>query len=584
MPHGKLLLKLRDPAGDRIRKVNNVKIVLAELANIGICTEDITAANIVGGKKEAVLSILWNIIGVRVAKEKKIRKSRVPAIETNKAQKRRSAVHDDMSSEVLKICKTYGRELEVEVRDLDSLVDGQLLVKAWSHYVPTGTPIETFDGQTLWEKVVTMADVELHIDRGIDQNMALFVKTFFERMQMIRMYYESLEPMRPSIAGSDRSTSPFSVNNATFNTQSNCTMSERKSVTQFSERQSIDTTFDNETFTVSRDSVGCDNLMFKMPKTPSRVTFVKSTMVHSIGEVIKEEENENEQDNECEETIVPSAAKKRSRMDVFENSLELSSVGKFEELKETEEQAETVTKEEKQSEEEIDKEEITCALTGINNESESFPLLDIPKAREEEAVVLDKEACVTSQPMESINLEEIEAVTVDEGMDRTQPEEELAENKKEEEDKENIYIETEDDGSPVEDMLTEEQKRMNEMLDSFKERQKQFVANNQLDVVVENEQSGTTPELRRILKETRRLKKKQEEVVCLIYGRISPQSESLRLKYSERSNDKLWLRSEKKRLLSRAVCRIWTNDLMQVTTILFSMKRMSSPWIWKFLW
>ncbi|EGT55847.1 hypothetical protein CAEBREN_22453 [Caenorhabditis brenneri] len=180
MPHGKLLLKLRDPAGDRLRKVNNVKTVLQEMTAIGINTEDATAAAIVEGKKDAILAVLWSIVGVRVAKEKRFRFLRTKDASyedlTTPKKKRRSGVHDDMSSEVLKTLKVIGRDLQMKVLDLDSLLDGLLLDKIWTTYVPNGTPIELYPGDDLWAKVVSLAESELAIPRGLDQNVALFVK------------------------------------------------------------------------------------------------------------------------------------------------------------------------------------------------------------------------------------------------------------------------------------------------------------------------------------------------------------------------------------------------------------------------
>ncbi|CAL2032072.1 unnamed protein product [Caenorhabditis brenneri] len=194
MPHGKLLLKLRDPAGDRLRKVNNVKTVLQEMTAIGINTEDVTAAAIVGGKKNAILAVLWSIVGVRVAKEKRVRFLRTKDASyedlTIPKKKRRSGVHDDMSSEVLKTLKVIGGSLQMEVLDLDSLLDGLLLDKIWTTYVPNGTPIESYPGDDLWAKVVSLAESELAIPRGLDQNVALFVKMYLERVQMVQIYNE----------------------------------------------------------------------------------------------------------------------------------------------------------------------------------------------------------------------------------------------------------------------------------------------------------------------------------------------------------------------------------------------------------
>uniref|UniRef100_A0A8R1DIQ7 Calponin-homology (CH) domain-containing protein n=1 Tax=Caenorhabditis japonica TaxID=281687 RepID=A0A8R1DIQ7_CAEJA len=227
MEHGQLLLKLRDPAGDRIRKINNVKTVFAAMNEMGISTENATPACVVGGKKEAILSILWALIGVRVAKEKKIR-----------------------------------------------------------------------------------------IPRTVDKTPKLY--------DVVCQVLSN----RQSIGSSERSLSPCStIQNGTF------------TISQFSDRQSIDITLNDATFTVSRESV--DSVGgFKMPKTPTRVTFSRTTISNTIDQVIEEEE----EDEDGESTIVPSTARKRNVVSVehkvFETFEESSELEEKEEEKEEEQRDE----------------------------------------------------------------------------------------------------------------------------------------------------------------------------------------------------------------------------------------------------
>ncbi|EGT31870.1 hypothetical protein CAEBREN_22675 [Caenorhabditis brenneri] len=355
MPHGKLLLKLRDPAGDRLRKVNNVKIVLQEMTAIGINTEDVTAAAIVGGKKDAILAVLWSIVGVRVAKEKRVRFLRTKNASyedlTTPKKKRLSGVHDNMSSEVLNTLKVIGRDLQMEVLDLDSLLDGLLLNKIWTTYVPNGTPIESYPGDDLWAKVVSLAESELAIPRGLDQNVTLFVKMYLERVQMVQMYnekaakiqkmwkvylwrknppklYHVVQQVLSEHRRLSRSLSPFSTSqltdNATFTVQNASPHN--------------NSTLNDATFTVSRASMDSLGDVFKMPHTPLRTTFTRTTLAKHWNEVIEEEEEiqegleHTEKEAELEkkqktvveeaelpveendETLVPSTLKKRFRV------------------------------------------------------------------------------------------------------------------------------------------------------------------------------------------------------------------------------------------------------------------------------
>uniref|UniRef100_A0A8R1DKH4 Calponin-homology (CH) domain-containing protein n=1 Tax=Caenorhabditis japonica TaxID=281687 RepID=A0A8R1DKH4_CAEJA len=482
MEHGQLLLKLRDPAGDRIRKINNVKTVFAAMNEMGISTENATPACVVGGKKEAILSILWALIGVRVAKEKKIRIPRT--VDVDKSKKRRSAVHEDVSSEVLKLCKVYGRELDVDVLDVNGLMNGQLLSKAWSVYVPTGLPVHSFDGQTLWEKVVAMAESELHIQRGLDQNVALFVKMFLDRMQIVRMSNENATKIqkawrkfvlrkktpklydvvcqvlsnRQSIGSSERSLSPCStLQNGTF------------TISQFSDRQSIDTTLNDATFTVSRESV--DSVGgFKMPKTPTRVTFSRTTISHTIDQVIEEEEDEDGED-----TIVPSTARKRNVVSVEHKVFET-----FEESSELEGKEE----EEKEEEEKERDENQDPGVQGISHHEIE------PLAIEKELSKVDEE-----------EKEETPSSTVDDIAETEEAGTLLPKNQNsqiEEDDVESVAVEV------------QESRKWEAVFQSYVDNQRRFVKENELNVVLNQE--SKTPELQKILRETKQLKRKQQAV------------------------------------------------------------------------
>uniref|UniRef100_A0A1I7UXP1 Calponin-homology (CH) domain-containing protein n=2 Tax=Caenorhabditis tropicalis TaxID=1561998 RepID=A0A1I7UXP1_9PELO len=277
LPHGSVLYKLRDPAGDRIRKIKNVEMVLKKMVDLGISTDDVKASTIVGGKKEVIVSILWSIIGVRVAKEKRERYQRPPSDDqtTPKKKKRQSGVHDDMSTEVLAALNSYCRVLQMEVSNLNSIQDGCLLEQIWLQFIPNAPQIQTYSGASSWEKTVTFSEIELQIPRGIDQNVALFVKTFLERVEMIRKHEEN----KNSIELLNKKSSESDMQN------------------------SMNSTWNDATFTISRESI--DSVLgggsgFKMPITPLRGTFTRSTIAKHLNEVIEEEETEVEKNDSFE--------------------------------------------------------------------------------------------------------------------------------------------------------------------------------------------------------------------------------------------------------------------------------------------
>ncbi|EGT38391.1 hypothetical protein CAEBREN_05790 [Caenorhabditis brenneri] len=632
MPHGKLLLKLRDPAGDRLRKVNNVKTVLQEMAAIGINTEDVTAAAIVGGKKDAILAVLWSIVGVRVAKEKRVRFLRTKDASyedlTTPKKKRRSGVHDDMSSEVLKTLKVIGRDLKMEVLDLDSLLDGMLLNKIWTTYVPNGTPIESYPGDDLWAKIVSLAESELAIPRGLDQNVALFVKMYLERVQMVQMYnekaakiqkmwkaylwrknppklYHIVQQVLSEHRRYSRSSSPFSTSqltdNATFTVQNASPHN--------------NSTLNDATFTVSRASMDSLSDVFKMPRTPLRPTFTRTTIAKHLNEVIEEEEEiqeglehtekEAEHEKKAEsvveeaelpveendETLVPSTLKKRFRVGhvqktVFEEESELGvttiekmSVLTYSEIiedsgdaennvamevddeKENSEDQKKPEKDDKPSDESLVKIVMEEDVKMENSENKKNPEKD-DKADKPSDNSLVKNGVEMQQYLAEIHVEQqkskidqddSEDVEMVDISDRDKEEEKNTEVVEPEQSaiqslemqvSEETAVEkpkevrtpiptprttissplpvsmdftqphsSESTSSTSSFQPTEDQKRDNDFLKSMIENQKRFVEENNLNMTIADPKNiANTPELRKILRETKLLKRKQEEV------------------------------------------------------------------------
>ncbi|UMM35843.1 hypothetical protein L5515_008282 [Caenorhabditis briggsae] len=570
LPHGELLLKLRDPAGDRIRKINNVKIVLQEMTSIGIPTEDVTPTAIVGGTKDAILAILWSIVGVRVAREKRVKTSR--AVDETPKKKRRSAVHDNMSSDVLKTCKLYGRQLEQEVLDLDSLTDGILLDKIWKSCIPNATPISAYSGDSLWEKVVSMAELELGINRGLDQSIALFVKMFLDRMQTVKMYHEKaaiiqkqwkLYLERKNIPKlffivqqvlvnhrQQRCISPATtIDNATFVIQNTPgILTERPSLSQLPcTPRSMNSTLNDATFTLSRDSLQYPEIdtlsnCFKQPKTPLRGTFTRHTISKHLNEVIEEEEG-----SENDETVVPSTLKKRFRVDLLTTQQkttvfqeENAGIIEYEETSYSRE-IHTVASVRVHNSEEVYAEE-SPEIDGKGIETLNISSDDVQNADCED-VIEDLEASSESITPDKNNEEASEDHENAHGPVEISPEDvnvlkndftpEVLENdivadevstEANIEPQENVPATLPMDhtqptssqstsSSLVDYEMTEEQKKSEAMFREMIENQKRYVLNNQLNLVIPDQSdTASTPELRKILRETRELKRKQEEV------------------------------------------------------------------------
>ncbi|CAL2028701.1 unnamed protein product [Caenorhabditis brenneri] len=640
MPHGKLLLKLRDPAGDRLRKVNNVKTVLQEMTALGINTEDVTAAAIVGGKKDAILAVLWSIVGVRVAKEKRVRflrtKDTTSEDLTTPKKKRRSGVHDDMSSEVLKTLKVIGRDLKMEVLDLDSLLDGLLLNKIWTTYVPNGTSIESYPGDDLWAKIVSLTESELAIPRGLDQNVALFVKMYLERVQMVQMYnekatkiqkmwkaylwrknppklYHIVQQVLSEHRRFSRSSSPFSTSqftdNATFTVQNASPHN--------------NSTLNDATFTVSRTSMDSDVFcskclqsdVFKMPRTPLRATFTRTTIAKHLNEAIEEEEEIQEGSEliekeaelekkaesvveevelpveENDETLVPSTLKKRFRVGhvqktVFEEESEsgVTTIEKMSVLtcseviedsgdaennvamevddeKENSEDQKKPEKDDKPSDESLVKIVMEEDVKMENSENKKNPEKD-DKADKPSDNSLVKNGVEMQQYLAEIHVEQQESKI---NQDDSEDVEMVDVSDRDEEKKKNTEVvepeqnaiqslelqvseetavekakevrtpiptprttissplpvsmdftqphSSESSSSTSSFQPTEDQKRDSDFLKSMIENQKRFVEENNLNMTIADPKNiANTPELRKILREAKLLKRKQEEV------------------------------------------------------------------------
>ncbi|CAJ0605000.1 unnamed protein product [Cylicocyclus nassatus] len=84
-PPGSLISRLRNPGGDRLRKIGNVKVCLQTACDRGVDLGAVKAEAITGANKEAILKVLWRLVGVYVGadEERDLRRASLPLTHQN---------------------------------------------------------------------------------------------------------------------------------------------------------------------------------------------------------------------------------------------------------------------------------------------------------------------------------------------------------------------------------------------------------------------------------------------------------------------------------------------------------------------
>ncbi|KAE9420136.1 hypothetical protein Angca_008923, partial [Angiostrongylus cantonensis] len=65
-PPGSLINRLRDPRGDRLRKIGNVKICLHVASERGVDVQAVKPEALVSGNSDAILEVLWKLVGIYI--------------------------------------------------------------------------------------------------------------------------------------------------------------------------------------------------------------------------------------------------------------------------------------------------------------------------------------------------------------------------------------------------------------------------------------------------------------------------------------------------------------------------------------
>ncbi|KAK6062062.1 hypothetical protein COOONC_00255, partial [Cooperia oncophora] len=130
------MCRLRNPCGDRLRKIGNVKICLQVAAEKGVDVGGIKAEAVVAGSKDVLLEILWKLVGIYVSvdDERMLRRASLSLARMNDGS---GTLHGPVSANakgedlVLHVCRQIGLHFGIEVDQLDDLRDGRVLSGAW---------------------------------------------------------------------------------------------------------------------------------------------------------------------------------------------------------------------------------------------------------------------------------------------------------------------------------------------------------------------------------------------------------------------------------------------------------------------
>ncbi|KAL4003417.1 IQ calmodulin-binding motif family protein [Acanthocheilonema viteae] len=164
---------LRDPSGDRLRKVSNVRTVIDFAKQKGIIPEDlyVDIDGILQGNIDEILALLWLL----ASKELSISKS-----------DNCNAEIDSISQQLLSL---FG--ISYEIRNPLELADGKLFSLLWKQYYSYGAPFELFDGTTVLEQIASAAEHHFGIPSSMlmrwknipeEKTLCLFTRIFIARI------------------------------------------------------------------------------------------------------------------------------------------------------------------------------------------------------------------------------------------------------------------------------------------------------------------------------------------------------------------------------------------------------------------
>ncbi|KAK6741628.1 hypothetical protein RB195_009475 [Necator americanus] len=194
-PPGSLISRLRNPGGDRLRKIGNVKVCIQVAAERGVDVGAIKADSIVATNKEAILEVLWKLVGVYVGaeEERNLRRASLALANQLGTNFGIGVVPEEANGEeiVLHVCKQIGHQLGIEIDSLNDLRDGRLFAGAWRLYNVSAPDIRLYPGETLLLKVASAAETDLGVPWGLHHSLGLFGHLYLSHLFSIRELHDA---------------------------------------------------------------------------------------------------------------------------------------------------------------------------------------------------------------------------------------------------------------------------------------------------------------------------------------------------------------------------------------------------------
>ncbi|VDO29195.1 unnamed protein product [Haemonchus placei] len=193
---GYIMDRLRNPCGDRLRKIGNVKTCLQVAAEKGVDIGGIKAESVVAGSRETILEMLWKLVGVYVSvgDERKLRRALLVLSRTGNGLKTMdgdSSANVQGEQLVLLLCQRIGCLLGVQVEQLDDLRDGRVLSGAWRIFNVHAPDIRLYPGESLFLKCVNAAASELDVPWGLHKSIGLFTVHYLSSLFSIREIHDA---------------------------------------------------------------------------------------------------------------------------------------------------------------------------------------------------------------------------------------------------------------------------------------------------------------------------------------------------------------------------------------------------------
>ncbi|KAJ1357742.1 hypothetical protein KIN20_015949 [Parelaphostrongylus tenuis] len=162
---GILMSRLREPRGDRLRKIGNVKICLQVASERGIDVQAIKPESIVSGNSDAILEVLWKLVGVYVCSREDLALRRSSLTLRKFYGEELPTIPEKATSEelVLQLCRQIGDQMGIKVESLNDLRDGMVFAGAWRMYNVNAPDIRLYPGDSLLLKVANAAESNLDV-------------------------------------------------------------------------------------------------------------------------------------------------------------------------------------------------------------------------------------------------------------------------------------------------------------------------------------------------------------------------------------------------------------------------------------